>query len=226
MKYIVLSALMLGLVAAHAPVLAKETPRERREREAEAKRKQLPEMQKKCAEAYNQGKDHDAIVGCTAIIDGKFLEGKDLAQIYAVRGAAYLRKKDFAKALADFEAASANDPTEFQNYLGAYIAATQLGDKGKATAALNKGLEIKPDSVDLLRVRCIEKFNAKDFAGAIPDCEKVVAAKADDADVWLAIAQAAEQLKDKAKAKAAYEKVLALNPANTTAKDGLARVSK
>jgi tetratricopeptide (TPR) repeat protein len=51
-----------------------------------------------------EGKLPERIVaGCTMIIDGGSLSGKDLADIYELRGDAFLELRQFARALADWD---------------------------------------------------------------------------------------------------------------------------
>jgi Tfp pilus assembly protein PilF len=71
--------------------------------------------------------------------------------------------------------------------------------------------------------RCKLLFNKRDFAGALPDCEKALAVTASDKDLMIATAQAAEQTGNRARAAEVYRKLLASDPGNTIATEGLKR---
>ncbi|MEQ1865509.1 MAG: tetratricopeptide repeat protein, partial [Micropepsaceae bacterium] len=73
--------------------------------------------------------------------------------------------------------------------------------------------------------RCIMLFNRKDFAGALPDCEKALAASPDNKNLLTATSQAAEQVGNKPRAAELYRRLLALDPGNPTATEGLKRTT-
>jgi Flp pilus assembly protein TadD len=224
MKRAILALLALSVGASAAIVEARETPRERREREAKAAREKINEVIPLCQKAYEEQRWDDVIKECSKVIDAKALEPADQGSILLMRGTAQQKKDDCAKAMPDFDAAQPLRPQDFQVPFLQYICAVKLKDDAKAASSLDAALALAPDNADLLRARCVSRINAKAFAAAIPDCEKVVAAKPDDTDIWLALGQVYETEKQTDKARAAYTKVLALSPGNASASDGIKRL--
>ena len=100
----------------------------------------------------------------------------------------------------------------------------ELNQNDKALADLDMAVKVDPDAVMYRNARCILLFNKKDFAGALPDCEKALAATPNDKNILTALSQAAEQTGNKPRAADAYRKLLALDPGNQTAIEGLKRV--
>ena len=224
MKRALLALLAFGVAVTAAPVDARETPRERREREAKEARQRAGDLVKPCTDAVSASKWDDVIDKCTKLIDSKGLEGEDLGQIYLARGNAYRNKDDCAKAMSDLDAAKPLRPADFQIPLLQYICAVKLKDDAKASAALDDGLTLAPDNQDMLRARCVLRVNAKTFATAIPDCEKVIAANPNDKDILTVLGQMYETEKQTDKAKATYTQLLSVDPGNTVATDGLKRL--
>jgi tetratricopeptide (TPR) repeat protein len=191
----------------------------------ERRLKEASDGLKKGLDLLNEQKYDEAIVELTRAVDNeRALSPENRALARYARGLAYFNKKDCAKAMEDFAPLAEARANDGQYHYIRYVCLDQAGDKPGAAAALDKAVEVTPDKVDFVRVRCINRFNAKDFANAIPDCEKVVAAKPDDADIWLAIGQSAEMTNQKDKALNAYRKLLALKPDSKPAQDGIKRM--
>jgi Flp pilus assembly protein TadD len=72
--------------------------------------------------------------------------------------------------------------------------------------------------------RCKLLFNKKDFAGAIADCETAVRAAPTDKDLILATAVSAEQVGNRQRAAELYRQLLAIDPGNAAATEGIARL--
>lgn len=224
MKRAILAFLALGVAFTIVAADARETPSERRAREAKAAKDAAASLVKPCTDA-NAASDWDAVIEkCTKLIDAKGLDGEDLGAIHIMRGNAYRNKDDCAKALPDFDIARPLRPTDSQVPLLQYVCATKLKDDAKAAAALDDGLTMAPDNQDMLRARCVMRVNAKSYTAAVPDCEKVVAANPNDKDILNVLGQIYETEKQTDKAKAAYQKVLAIDPGNKSASDGLKRL--
>jgi tetratricopeptide (TPR) repeat protein len=188
--------------------------------------------QKEALTALNKGFDllkedklDEAIAEFTKAIEGgrALDDEKRNAGLYG-RGLAYFNKKDCPNTMLDFDKLAEAKVADGQYHYVRSICLEQAGDKAGAAAALDKAVEATPDKVDYVRIRCINRFNAKDFSNALPDCERVVAAKPEDADIWQAIGQGAEVSGQKDKAIAAYRKLLTLRPDSKPAQDGLKRL--
>lgn len=98
-----------------------------------------------------------------------------------------------------------------------------LDQEDIALKDLDNAVKVDPDAVTYRSVRSKLLFNKKDFAGAMPDCEKALASNGNDNDLMIATAQSAEQTGNRARAAEAYRKLLAADPGNTIATEGLKR---
>ena len=216
---------VLGLMAMvfvfAAPSFAVEGVAERQAR----KRQEAQQYPQKAQEALQNNNPDLAIEFFTKAIDSKAFndQPQTIGKIYFGRGNAYRAKKDCVSAIADYTKAAEtiDDGDLFFSRAACYI---ELKDDDKALADLDMAVKVDPDAVMYRSARCIMLFNRKDFAGALPDCEKALAAAPDDKSLLTAISQASEQTGNKQRAAEAYRKLLALDPGNQIATEGLKRV--
>lgn len=216
---------VLGLMAMvfvfAAPSFAVEGVAERQAR----KRQEAQQYPQKAQEALQNNNPDLAIELFTKAIDSKAFndQPQTIGKIYFGRGNAYRAKKDCVSAIADYTKAAEtiDDGDLFFSRAACYI---ELKDDDKALADLDMAVKVDPDAVMYRSARCIMLFNRKDFAGALPDCEKALAAAPDDKSLLTAISQASEQTGNKQRAAEAYRKLLALDPGNQIATEGLKRV--
>ena len=216
---------VLGLMAMvfvfAAPSFAVEGVAERQAR----KRQEAQQYPQKAQEALQNNNPDLAIEFFTKAIDSKAFndQPQTIGIIYFGRGNAYRAKKDCVSAIADYTKAAEtiDDGDLFFSRAACYI---ELKDDDKALADLDMAVKVDPDAVMYRSARCIMLFNRKDFAGALPDCEKALAAAPDDKSLLTAISQASEQTGNKQRAAEAYRKLLALDPGNQIATEGLKRV--
>jgi tetratricopeptide (TPR) repeat protein len=159
-----------------------------------------------------------------AIDSGAFNNTPDmLGQIYYGRGLAFRMKKDCATAIKDFDKAATliNKGDLFFSRAACHL---DLNQEDAALVDFDLAIKADPAAPMYRSARCILLFNRKDFAGALPDCEKALEATPQDKNLLLAASQAAEQSGNRARAAELYRKLLALDPANATATEGLKRV--
>lgn len=83
----------------------------------------------------------------------------------------------------------------------------------EADAATSRALELAPEDATPLRVRCRFRTAAGRFAGAVEDCERYLAAGAEDAEAhfWLGVARAGSGQGDTDGAIDAYRRAIALD---------------
>ncbi len=211
-----------AIIAAFAvQALASGLPSERR---AE-KKIQLQKVPYQAEEAI-QKKDYDRAIELfsKAIDSGAFTdEPHTMGRLYFGRGGAYHAKGDCTAAVGDYTKATeyANKGDIYYSLAGCHLI---LQQDALALADLDKAIKIDPDAVAYRSARCKLLFNTKDFAGAIPDCEKALAATPTDKDLLVASAQAAEFTGNRQRAADLYRQLLAVDPGNTVATEGLARV--
>lgn len=175
-------------------------------------------------EALNSKNYDEAIDHYTKYLDAHICEGSECGTYYFHRGVAYQQKQDCAKAIADYEEAQKTLTDNGELYFNASLCHTALNQNDAALADLNNALRVNPDSNIYHVGRCIALFNKQDFAGALPDCEFTLGSAPDDQNMLYATAMSAEQTGDKGKAAKYYKHLHDLNPGDTRASDGLARV--
>ena len=94
----------------------------------------------------NQRQDFDlAIKACTAIVKapGKYKRSA-VAQAYSNRGFAYAEKKQFKKAIADYNKSLARNSKDDNVYHYRGAARLKLGDHAKAVSDISKALRLEP----------------------------------------------------------------------------------
>jgi tetratricopeptide (TPR) repeat protein len=194
---------------------------------SERQQRKMQEAQKYPQQASEalQNKNPDlAIELFTKAIDSRAFKNQPetLGEIYFGRGNAYRIKGDCTKAIEDYTKAleTLSDGDLYYTRAACYL---ELKQDDKALADLDAAVKVDPDAHMYRSARCILLFNRKDFAGALPDCEKALAATPDDKNLLTATSQAAEQTGNKARAAEAYRKLLAVDPGNQTATEGLQR---
>ena len=176
-------------------------------------------------EALNKQDADTAITLYTKAIDSGAFRGQPemLGQLYYGRGLAYRLKKDCVSAVPDFDKAAEliNKGEVFYSRAACYL---DMNQEDKALADFDLAIKADAEAPAYRKARCILLFNKKDFANAMPDCEKALAAAPDDKNLLLATSQAAEQTGNRARAAELYRKLLAVDPGNPVATEGLKRV--
>jgi tetratricopeptide (TPR) repeat protein len=175
-------------------------------------------------EALNNNNPDLAIELFTKAINSRAFDDQPdaIGNIYFGRGNAHRRKGDCTSAVADYTKA-----LEFIKKGDVYFSRAacylELKQDDLALADLDAAIKTDPDAVSYRSARCILLFNRKDFAGALPDCEKALAATPTDKNLLTASAQAAEQTGNPTRAAELYRRLLAADPGNPIATEGLQR---
>ena len=102
------------------------------------------------------------------------VEGQKLVDARArfMTGELYLQREQYKKALAEFEKASALDPSNAQIYRSIMETALHLGDTARVVESARKAVELAPDDYDLLRQLALEMAKENKAAEAIAYLEK------------------------------------------------------
>jgi tetratricopeptide (TPR) repeat protein len=175
-------------------------------------------------EALNNNDPDRAIELFTKAIQSRAFDDQPdaLGNLYFGRGNAYRRKSEWALAIADYTKAL-EYIKKGDVYFSRAACYLELKQEDLALADLDASVKTDPDAVSYRHARCILLFNRKDFAGALPDCEKALAATPNDKNLLTAAAQAAEQTGNPTRAAELYRRLLAADPGNPIATEGLQR---
>ncbi len=221
-RLLVVVGLLTVLASFAAPSFAVEGVSERQAR----KRAEAQKLPHEASEAL-QAKNPDlAIELFTKAIDSRAFndQPQTIGELYFGRGTAHQMKKDCVAAIADFDKAAAT-LTDGDLFYSRAVCYLELKQDDKALADFDIAIKTDPDAAIYRSARCIMLFNRKDFAGALPDCEKALVAKPDDKNLLTATSQAAEQTGNKPRAAELYRRLLAADPGNPAATEGLKRVA-
>lgn len=219
-RILVVLALLVVVDSVATPTFAVEGVAERRAR----KKIEAQKYPNQANEAL-QAKEFDrAIELFTKAIDsGAFDDQPDaLGSIYFGRGNAHRQKGDCQAAIADYtKAATLTEKGDI--YFSRAACHLELKQDDLALADLDSAVKLDPAAPAYRSARCILLFNRKDFAGALPDCEKALVAQPDNKSLLLAASQAAEQAGNRQRAAELYARLLAVDPGNPVATEGLQR---
>ncbi len=213
--------LLAILVSLTAPAFGIEDIATRRAR----KKIEAQKYPQQASEALRNNKPDEAIELFTKAIDSRAFDDQPqtLGELYYGRGNAYRQKNDCVSAIKDYDKAT-ETLREGDLYFTRAACHLELNQDDKALADFNEAIKIDPDAVIYRNARCILLFNRKNFANAVPDCEKAVAAQPNDKNLLTAASQANEQIGNRERAAQLYRQLLAADPGNQVATEGLQRV--
>ncbi len=126
------------------------------------------------------------------------------------------------KAAADaYQKATELAPGSAQAWTWYADALTSLGSNDQAQAAYGKALAVDPRSATALRGRGYLLLLAKQYPQSIADLRQATQSDPKDPNGWVWLGQALLNSGNKAEAQAAFQKAIALDPGNESAKEGL-----
>lgn len=155
----------------------------------------------------------ERIVQCSTVIDSRDAKPESRAQALTARGFARLMQKDFARAMADFDAAIQQNPNlaTAYYYRGALIAQS---DPDHAIADLNKAISINPKDADFFRERSSIYIKRQNYERGIADLTAAIGLAKNPKSEYFLRAAAYEDLGERDKAIADYRESLLLDPDN------------
>ncbi|HXM08362.1 MAG TPA: FG-GAP-like repeat-containing protein [Terriglobales bacterium] len=138
-------------------------------------------------------------------------------------GVAYMNQQLFEKALKEFEAAAAADPTLQVTTVNRGVALLNLQRVEEAKALLEKAARDNPKDAHAWYNLGLYYKNSTDAGAAIDAFRRVTEIDPNDADSWYFLGSTYAQLKRFPEAIAAFERALKLDPHHASAQFGLAR---
>src|SRR6202140_2142687 len=138
-------------------------------------------------------------------------------------GVAYMNQQLFAKALKNFEDASAKDPALAVTAVNRGVALLNLQRLDEAKALLEKAVKANPKDANAWYNLGLYYKNSADARAAIDAFRRVTEIDPSDADTWYFLGSTYAQLKQFPEAIAAFEHALKLDPHHASAQFGLAR---
>jgi tetratricopeptide (TPR) repeat protein len=143
----------------------------------------LAQNSTRCLNSDKSVQPDASIGGCNVVIQETV---KNLAAAYYYRGAAHVAKRDFDRAIADYNQAIVINPTE-ADYLNARAGAYEgKNDLARAMADYDKAIQLNPKSVYAYNNRGASFQRKGDFARASADYGEVTRLQPNNADAWAA----------------------------------------
>lgn len=139
----------------------------------------------------------------------------------ARRAAASAARRDYVRAIADYDRAIAIDPNTPGLYLGRARARLGAGDKPQAMTDLARALELKPEFDEALLLRGFVRLQAGESQNATADFDAALAASSDKASFGLEIAGMYADADHYEQAVRHYDAWLATNPKSFRAPEAL-----
>ena len=129
----------------------------------------------RCQNADERNTTDAVIAACSSLISSGRLTFRNLGVAYESRGIAYAEKKEFVRAIADFDRAVAALPGEASFDYSRGTAYLDVPDYDKAIADLDHALQIKPGHAESLANRCIARVMAgSELDVALADCNEAL----------------------------------------------------
>ncbi len=128
---------------------------------------------------HQQGENEAAIADITECFTAA-PDHKDTDFAHFERGAAYIADKQYAKAVADFDAAVQLKPGESHYYSMRGSAYFDMGKNPEAIADQSKAIELDPKSSDAYSERAVAYLLHDDYAAAVGDAAEVLQLSPDD----------------------------------------------
>lgn len=217
---------MLRLLTAIAVVCAIAAPAHAQSNRREEKMAKAVEIMNKGIEAIEADDPKTAVELLTRAIEMNVLKDENLQIAHFVRGAAYAALEQCPQAIPDFNISLEMKPEDPQVLAQRGNCLAKTGNAAAGVADLKKAVELDPANQAYAEFYCATAFNAKIHAEAGPACENAVVAFAPtNQELIQASAQSYEQAGNKPKANQMWKKLLALDPASETAKQGIARTT-
>ncbi|MBI1405259.1 MAG: tetratricopeptide repeat protein [Caulobacter sp.] len=171
-----------------------------------------------------------AVAGCTTILSSGLADPVEMTGLYSRRGLLRALMKDYAGALADFEAAIAMSPTSEAKGEAAYLRAEiyrQMGRPADQAAELDRALASYPGQADARWARGEMREAAGQYKEAVDDFEQARWVLTYDPALLNALCwnRAANLNADLAKARKDCDRAISLNPETSAYRDSRGMVA-
>lgn len=152
--------------------------------------------------------DDPAIAACTRIITQGKESLANLAMAYGNRGASYVRKGDYDRALIDLDEAIRLDPKAEIPLYNRGLVHQNKGEDDEAIADFSKFIDSKPDDTNGYYSRGGVYFMKKDYDRSLADCDHAITLKPDFAEAYACRGDAYEGKDDYEGAITNYDKAI------------------
>jgi tetratricopeptide (TPR) repeat protein len=165
-----------------------------------------------------------AIRGCSTVIDNVSEPSANRASAHYNRAVAFTTKRNFDRAIADFDATIRLEPKFASAYCSRGWAYTYRRQYEQAASDCKKCIAINPRQGDAYACRARALLTAGNLISALTDAERAAALAPQDADVLQTRALVYEAFGQRENAIADYRKALQFGPLIDESREGLRRL--
>ena len=153
-----------------------------------------------------------SIDDCTAAIQTGDRSGQDLAILFNNRGRAHANKKDYDRAVEDYDQAIRLGLKDSNVYYRRGLASFEKNDYGRAIQDFNEALNLDPDNVAILQSRGWAYENKNDYEQAIRDYNRAISLQSSYGPAFIRRARVYELKRQYEQALADYEAATHADP--------------
>jgi lipoprotein NlpI len=165
-----------------------------------------------CA-AETQSEDYDlAIDDCSAVIDSGRLSDRELAVAFNNRGLGHFNKKDYDRAIQDFDQAIRLNPHAPDYFYRRGLAYFEKKDHDRAIQNFDEALKLGPDNVSILKQRGSAFEAKKEYDHAIRDYDRAIGLQSNYVPALLRRAHVYQEKRQYEQALADYEAAAQADP--------------
>lgn len=139
-------------------------------------------LEERCYDWTNSGDPEKVRVACNTLIAARGARDTETARLFAARGSAFLRERDFKRAAADYVEAIRIDPDRSYMHYNLGLADEGFQDLGLAIDDFTTAIRIDPDNIDAYLHRGIAYMDIGRSDRAIADFTFVHRARPSDAN--------------------------------------------
>jgi tetratricopeptide (TPR) repeat protein len=175
-------------------------------------RAQLDGEVSKCAVEAERNDFDLAIDYCTAAIQSSELPDQELAGAFNHRGFAYYKKKDYDRAIEDYDQAIRLGLTDANCFYRRGLAYFEKNDYKRAIQGFDEALKLNPDNAAILQSRGWAYENNNDYDQAIRDYDRAITLQSSYSPTLIRRAKAYEAKRQYEQALADYEAATQADP--------------
>jgi tetratricopeptide (TPR) repeat protein len=165
-------------------------------------------------QCYEDSSPDRRIEGCSAVIAGGFAGRKDLATAFKNRGNAYDDRRQYDRAIEDYDHAVAINPKDADAFNNRGTSHRALGQYDLAIQDYDQAIRLIPNSAMALNNRCFAKALVGQLEQALADCNESLHLRPGDANALASRGFAYLKLKRYDAAIADDDAELKINPGN------------
>lgn len=156
--------------------------------------------------------DDQKLAACTRIIDSGRESSENLAKAFLKRGNAYSAKRDFVRAIQDYDQAISAKPDYASAFNNRGIVYYEMHYFNRAIADFDQAIRLNPNLAEAFYNRGLSYSEIGDLARAIKDYDEAIRLRPDYVDAFIGRGLAYSAMGDQFRAIQNYDQVIRLKP--------------